>query len=157
MVTATPILTTIFRHEPSRWPRRCTSSPVRVSNKEGVMNIRKGTAGLLLTALALTPGFLSAGPAAAQDQTKDKHGNRKGQTMTLDQLPQPVQQTINQESQGRTVGTIKQEARGGKTFYVAEITDQNGKKHRVSINEDGSLMSGRSARRQENNNSTTTK
>ena len=46
------------------------------------MNVRKGTAGLLLTALALTPGFLSAGPAAAQDQTKEKHGNRKGQTMT---------------------------------------------------------------------------
>ena len=50
------------------------------------MNVRKGTAGLLLTALALTPGFLSAGPAAAQDQTKEKHGNRKGQTMTLDQV-----------------------------------------------------------------------
>ena len=112
------------------------------------MNIRKGAAGLLLTALALTPGFLSAGPAAAQDQTKEKHGNRKGQTMTLDQLPQPVQQTINQESQGRTVGTIKQEARGGKTFYVAEITDQNGKKSHIRVNEDGSLMQGRSARRQ---------
>ena len=88
------------------------------------MKIRKMTAGLALTALALTPGFLTAGPAAAQDQTKEKHANRKGQTVTLDQLPQPVQQTINQESQGRTVGTIKQEARGGKTFYVAEITDQ---------------------------------
>ena len=112
------------------------------------MNVRKGTAGLLLTALALTPGFLSAGPAAAQDQTKEKHGNRKGQTVTLDQLPQPVQQTINQESQGRTVGMIKQEARGGKTFYVAEITDQNGKKSHIRVNEDGSLMQGRSARRQ---------
>ncbi|PYM78900.1 MAG: hypothetical protein DME13_27755 [Candidatus Rokuibacteriota bacterium] len=74
--------------------------------------------------------------------------------MTLDQLPQPVQQTINQESQGRTVGTIKQEARGGKTFYVAEITDQNGKKSHVRVNEDGSLMQGRSARRHDSSSKT---
>ncbi len=115
------------------------------------MNIRKMTAGLALTAIALTPGFLAAGPAAAQDQTKEKHANRKGQTMTLDQLPQPVQQTINQESSGGTVGTIKQETRGGKTFYVAEISDQNGKKKHVRVNEDGSLMTGRSARRHDSN------
>ena len=115
------------------------------------------TAGLLGMAIAFAPVFLPASPAAAQEDTKRKDAGHKGQTMTLDQLPQPVQQTINQESQGGTVGTIKQETRRGKTFYVAEITDQSGKKHRVSINEDGSLMSGRSARRQENNNSTTTK
>src|SRR5438552_3867105 len=121
------------------------------------MNVRTATAGFLLAALAMIPGFLPAGTAAAQDQTKEKHGNSKGQTMTLDQVPQPVQQTINQESQGGAVGTIKQETRNGKTFYVAEITDQSGKKHRVSVNEDGPLMSGRPARRQENNNSTTTK
>jgi hypothetical protein len=115
------------------------------------MKIRKMTAGLALTALALTPGFLTAGPAAAQDQTKEKHANRKGQTVTLDQLPQPVQQTINQESNGGAVGTIKQETRGGKTFYVAEITDQNGKKKHVRVNEDGSLMTGRSARGHDGN------
>ena len=115
------------------------------------------TAGLLGMAIAFAPVFLPASPAAAQEDTKRKDAGHKGQTMTLDQLPQPVQQTINQESQGGTVGTIKQETRRGKTFHVAEITDQSGKKHRVSVNEDGSLMSGRSARRQENNNSTTTK
>jgi len=115
------------------------------------------TAGLLGMAIAFAPVFLPTSPAAAQEDTKRKDAGHKGQTMTLDQLPQPVQQTINQESQGGTVGTIKQETRRGKTFYVAEITDQSGKKHRVSVNEDGSLMSGRSARRQENNNSTTTK
>jgi len=115
------------------------------------------TAGLLGMAIAFAPVFLPASPAAAQEDTKRKDAGHKGQTMTLDQLPQPVQQTINQESEGGTVGTIKQETRRGKTFYVAEITDQSGKKHRVSVNEDGSLMSGRSARRQENNNSTTTK
>ena len=115
------------------------------------------TAGLLGMAIVFAPVFLPASPAAAQEDTKRKDAGHKGQTMTLDQLPQPVQQTINQESQGGTVGTIKQETRRGKTFYVAEITDQSGKKHRVSVNEDGSLMSGRSARRQENNNSTTTK
>jgi hypothetical protein len=108
-------------------------------------------------AIAVAPVFLPAGPAAAQEDTKRKDMGNKGQTMTLDQLPQPVQQTINQESQGGTVGTIKQETRRGKTFYVVEITDQKGKKHHVRVNEDGSLMSGRSARRQDNNSSTTTK
>jgi hypothetical protein len=109
------------------------------------MNNRKMTAALLLTAAALAPGFVFAGSAAAQDQTKEK-SSRKGQTMTLDQLPQPVQQTITQEAKGGTVGTIKQETARGKTFYVAEITDTNGKKHHVRVNEDGSLMARRSAR-----------
>ena len=113
------------------------------------------TAGLLGMAIAFAPVFLPAGPAAAQEETKRKDAGHKGQTMTLDQLPQPVQQTINQESQGGTVGTIKQETRRGKTSYVAEITDEKGKKHHVRVNEDGSLMSGRSARRQENNSNTT--
>jgi len=100
-----------------------------------------------------------AGPASAQEQeqTKGKDSGRKGQTMTLDQLPQPVQQTINQEAQGGTVGKIKQETRRGKTFYAAEVSDQNGKKHHVRVNEDGTLMSGRSARRQDSANPSTTK
>jgi hypothetical protein len=37
------------------------------------------------------------------------------------------------------------------------VADQSGKKHHVRVNDDGSLMSGRSARRQENNSSSTTK
>ena len=115
------------------------------------------TAGVLVLATAFTPVFLPTGPAAAQEDTKRKDAGHKGQTMTLEQVPQPVQQAINQESQGGTVGTIKQETRRGKTFYVAEITDQNGKKRHVRVNEDGSLMSGRSARRQENNSSSTPK
>jgi len=122
------------------------------------MKLRKATAGLVLTAFALASGFLAAQPAGAQDQTtKDKDTKHKGQTMTLDQLPQPVQQTINQEAQGGTVGKIKQETRRGKTFYVAEVSDQNGKKHHVRVNEDGTLMSGRSARRQDSANPSTTK
>ena len=48
------------------------------------MKLRKVTAGLVLTAFALAPGFLAAQPAAAQDQTtKDKDAKHKGQTMTL--------------------------------------------------------------------------
>jgi hypothetical protein len=125
-------------------------------NKEDLMNNRAVTAGLLVMAVALAPGVV---PAAAQEQeqTKGKDGGRKGQTMTLDQLPQPVQQTINQEAQGGAVGKIKQETRRGKTFYDAEVSDQNGKKHHVRVNEDGTLMSGRSARRQDSANPSTTK
>ena len=119
------------------------------------MTNRKMTAALLLTAAALAPGFVLAGHAAAQDQTKEKSGH-KGQTMTLDQLPQPVQQTITQEAKGGTVGTIKQETSRGKTFYVAEVTDTNGKKHHVRVNEDGSVMTGRSARSSKSATDTTT-
>jgi len=123
------------------------------------MNNRAVTAGLLVLAVALAPGVVPAGPASAQDkeQTKGKDGGSKGQTMTLDQLPQPVQQTLNQAAQGGTVGKIKQETRRGKTFYVAEVSDQNGKKHHVRVNEDGTLMSGRSARRQDSASPNTTK
>jgi len=119
------------------------------------MNKRKMTAALLLTATALAPGFVFVGPAAAQEHTKEKSG-RKGQTMTMDQVPQPVQQTINQEAKGGTVGTIKQETSRGKTFYVAEVTDTNGKKHHVRVNEDGTLMSGRSGRSAKSTSETTT-
>ena len=108
-----------------------------------MMKNHKMTAALLLTAAAFAPGFVFVGPAAAADQTKEKSGH-KAQTMTMDQVPQPVQQTINQEAKGGTVGSIKQESSKGKTFYVAEVTDTNGKKHHVRVNEDGTLMSGRS-------------
>jgi hypothetical protein len=118
------------------------------------MNNRKMTAALLLTAATLAPGFVFTGPAAAQDQTKEKSGH-KAQTMALDQLPQPVQQTINQEAKGGTVGTVKQETARGKTFYVAEVTDTNGKKHHVRVNEDGSLMTRRSARSKSATDTTT--
>jgi len=37
----------------------------------------------------------------------------------------------DQAAQGGTVGKIKQETRRGKTFYVAEVSDLNGKKHHV--------------------------
>lgn len=121
------------------------------------MNNRKLIAGVLLTAVGLAPAFVSATPAAAQEQTKEKqHKAGKDQTMTLDQVPQPVQQTINQEAQGGTVGKVKQETSRGKTFYVAEVTDTNGKKHHVRVNEDGTLMSGRSARSSKNTSETTT-
>jgi hypothetical protein len=76
--------------------------------------------------------------------------------MTLDQLPQPVQQTINQEAQGGTVGKIKQETSRGKTFYEAEVTDQSGKKHHVRVNEDGSLMKSRAARANKESSSQST-
>jgi hypothetical protein len=119
------------------------------------MNNRKMTAALLLTAAALAPGFVFTTPAPAQEQTKEKSGH-KGQTMTLDQVPQPVQQAINQEAKGGTVGSIKQETSRAKTFYVAEVTDTNGKKHHVRVNEDGTLMSGRSARSSKSASETTT-
>ena len=121
------------------------------------MNNRKLIVGALLTAVGLAPAFISATPAAAQDQTKEKqHKADKGQRMTLDQVPQPVQQTINQEAQGGTVGKIKQETSRGKAFYEAEVTDQSGKKHHVRVNEDGSLMKGRSARATKESSSSTT-
>ena len=119
------------------------------------MGNRKMTAAFLLAAAALAPGFVFVGSAAAQEQTKQKTGHN-GQTMTMDQVPQPVQQTITQESKGGTVGTIKEETSRGKTFYVAEVTDTNGKKHHVRVNEDGTLMSGRSGRSSKSASETTT-
>jgi len=118
------------------------------------MKNRKMMAAALLTAAALAPGFVFVGAASAQE-TKEKSG-RKGQTTTMDQVPQPVQQTITQEAKGGTVSSIKQETSRGKTFYVAEVTDTNGKKHHVRVNEDGTLMNGRSARNSKNTSETTT-
>ena len=40
---------------------------------------------------------------------------------------------------------------------VAEVTDQNGKKHHARVNEAGTLMPGLSARRQDSANQSTTK
>lgn len=119
------------------------------------MKNHKMTAALLLTAAALAPGFVFVGPVAAQEKMKEK-SSHKAQTMTMDQLPQPVQQTITQEAKGGTVGTIKQESSKGKTYYMAEVTDTSGKKHHVRVNEDGTLMSGRSGRSSKSASETTT-
>ena len=118
------------------------------------MSNRKVMAAALLTAAALAPGFVFVGPAAAQE-TKEK-SSHKAQTMTMDQVPQPVQQTINQEAKGGTVGSIKQETSRGKTLYVAEVTDANGKKHHVRVNEDGTVMSGRANRSSKSASDSTT-
>jgi hypothetical protein len=106
------------------------------------MNIRKVTAGVMLATFALLPGLLLAAPATAQAQkAKEKRAEQKGQPMRFDELPQPVQQTIIQNSVGGTVGQITLETQRGKPFYVAEITGpEKGKKHYVHVNEDGTLM-----------------
>jgi uncharacterized membrane protein YkoI len=132
-----------------------TNRVQNLNKEESLMDARKMTAAFLLAAAALAPGFVFVGPAAAQEQTKEKSGH-KGQAMTMDQLPQPVRQTINQEAKGGTVGKIKQETSRGKTYYMAEVTDTNGKKHHVRVNEDGTLMSGRSARSSKSSTETTT-
>ena len=59
--------------------------------------------------------------------------------VTLDQVPQPVRDTINRESGGAPVGKIEREQEKGKTVYEAKIT-KGTKTTEVKIDESGKVV-----------------
>ncbi len=62
------------------------------------------------------------------------------ETVTLEQLPAAVRQTIEKETAGGTVTELVKEVEEGKTLYEAEFT-KDGKAFEVEVAEDGTLLS----------------
>lgn len=91
---------------------------------------RVGLAALLAGALCL----VVAGVLAA-----DKDEDEDEQEITLDQCPEAVQKTLNEQAQGGVIDEIEKETEDGEVVYEAEIT-RDGKRFEVEVAEDGTLL-----------------
>jgi uncharacterized membrane protein YkoI len=83
-----------------------------------------------MVALAAVTGI------AVQAYAEEKGG--KDETVALSQVPQVVQDTINQQAAGGTVGKIEKGDENGTVVYEAEIT-KDGKKSELTITADGKV------------------
>jgi hypothetical protein len=60
--------------------------------------------------------------------------------LTLDQLPNPVRESLKREAQGAPITHVEREAHNGRTLYEAEATI-NGKNYEIKVDSDGKLIS----------------
>jgi uncharacterized membrane protein YkoI len=63
---------------------------------------------------------------------------RKGERVTIDQLPAAAKATIQKETQGAKIKELKKETEGGKVVYSAE-TVKDGKESEVHVAPDGTV------------------
>lgn len=80
-------------------------------------------------AMVAAAGLALAAPALAED-------------VTMDQLPQPVRQTLERELGQGQVHEIERDRDGDRVVYEVEIYDR-GQKFELDIAEDGRLLSRR--------------
>ncbi len=77
--------------------------------------------------VAVLTGFGLATPIALADD------------VTMDQLPEAVRQTIQQEIGSAQIGEIERDREGGRTYYEVEFTE-NGRRYELDIAEDGRVI-----------------
>ena len=99
------------------------------------MKTRLSIALLLVVALILCFALT----AAMAGECKGKEADEKETTVTIDQVPTAVAQTLQQAAQTGTIDEIEQETEDGVTIYSAEIT-KDGKKIDVEVAADGKLL-----------------
>ena len=78
--------------------------------------------------------LLGAAPSYADDQAATA-----GTQMKMDDLPTAVRTTVQKESKGKTVESIKMETRSGNHIYVVEVVSGN-KGQDIDINEAGQVL-----------------
>ena len=78
---------------------------------------------------------------AALNKDREDEDESNEVTVTIDQLPAPVRQTIETQSAGGKIHEIEKETEGGKTIYEAEVKMTDGKEYEISVAEDGKLIS----------------
>jgi len=88
----------------------------------------------LLLAVGVTALAAACASAKACKGKKEDASER----VSLAQLPQVVQDTINQQAAGGTVGKIEKGDENGTIVYEAEIT-KDGKKSELTITADGKV------------------
>lgn len=90
---------------------------------------------LLAVVFILLSLCLPVAPASGASEAEEIE-----ETVTLEQLPAAVRQTIEKETAGGTVTELVKEVEEGKTLYEAEFT-KDGKAFEVEVAEDGTLLS----------------
>jgi uncharacterized membrane protein YkoI len=82
---------------------------------------------------------VGAGQALANEGEKGEAAHEH-QTVTMADLPAPVQATLKRESKGGTVQELRKETRkDGATIYEAEIV-KNGKGRDIEVSADGNVL-----------------
>ncbi|MCA7899712.1 hypothetical protein LGM39_10045 [Burkholderia cepacia] len=76
------------------------------------------------------------------DKTAPDQG--AGEIVTLEHAPEAVRAMIERQRQGGNVGVIQRRVKNGKARYVVTIV-QGGQEQRLSLTEDGRLISSRPA------------
>ncbi len=88
-----------------------------------------------ITAIALALGLAFCACATVNAQDKDEQKEK----VNLKDLPQAVQSTIQQQSQGGQIQEIEKETEKGQTYY--EVTLQkDGKKQEFKVSLDGKYL-----------------
>ena len=71
---------------------------------------------------------------AANEESEPK------QKLTLSELPDPVQKTIQNNLAGGTIVEVAKEARDGETYYEALVQKPGGERMEIKVAQDGKLI-----------------
>ena len=82
--------------------------------------------------------------AYAQDQSETA---RQHETVKMEDLPAPVKQTVQRESQGKQISSIKKETEQGETRYDVKLMS-NGKRETLQISDSGQVLQRKGAGQQ---------
>jgi uncharacterized membrane protein YkoI len=86
----------------------------------------------LIATLFIAP-LMFVGPVAFADSDFE---------VKLDEMPQAARDTVKREVKDGKITEIDRDAKGGRTFYEVEFT-QNNQRFEIHVGEDGKLMSRR--------------
>ncbi len=71
----------------------------------------------------------------------DKEDEEKNEVkMTLDQVPQPVRDTLTREAAGAEIDRVDKEMSNGKTVYETDVKS-GGQNREIKVDENGKLIS----------------
>jgi len=77
--------------------------------------------------------------AVAPSAMAGEHTYKEERKVTLEQLPEPVRETVMRETQGGNIREIEQKTKNGTTYFEVEFTTQDGRKGELKIAPDGKV------------------
>jgi uncharacterized membrane protein YkoI len=90
----------------------------------------------IIAAIAVVIGLGTIGALVYAGIEKDENK----QKVAMTDLPPAVQKTIQDNLGGGTVIETAKEAKGGKTYYEAQVQKSGGEKVEIKVAEDGKLI-----------------
>jgi hypothetical protein len=100
----------------------------------------------LATPLAVAPAFADDYPKNDQGQTQKRdtndtmNENQQGQDLKMSDLPAAVRTTVQRESKGKSVSSIKKDTKNGKTVFDIQLGSGT-TAQKLEISEAGNVLS----------------
>src|SRR4029078_6648813 len=111
------------------------ATPVRVLQRDALEEIMK-TLSHILFGLALAAPLTITTAVHADDKTSSPRGDK--QDVTMDQLPKAVKATVQRESKGKNVESMKKSTKNGVVAYEIKILDGT-KETTLDVAKDGKV------------------